>query len=177
MDRRTVLTGCAAFALALAAALRGVGAAQAALIEMRGSPRGERVWFAPIGLAVAPGATVRFVNRDDGNSHTATTYHPDILDRPLRIPPAAEPWDSGLLLPGEEYSVTLTAPGVYDIYCQPHEMAGMIARIVLGTPQDGGWQGPVTGKGDLPGPALAMFPSVERILDAGAVMPETGGQP
>ena len=38
-------------------------------IAMRGSARGERVWFSPQGLAVAPGTTLRFVNRDLDNSH------------------------------------------------------------------------------------------------------------
>lgn len=37
-------------------------------IEMKGTARGEHVWFAPVGLAVAPGTTVRFVNRDPGTA-------------------------------------------------------------------------------------------------------------
>lgn len=55
-------------------------------IAMRGSARGERVWFSPQGLAVGPGTTLRFVNRDPGNSHTSTAYHPDLLGRQRRIP-------------------------------------------------------------------------------------------
>ena len=151
-------------------------AAQALLIEMKGRPRGERVAFAPAGLGAAPGATIRFVNRDAGNSHTATAYHPDILDRPRRIPDAAQPWDSGLLLPDEEFEVTLTAAGVYDLYCQPHEHAGMVARIVVGRPdRDPGWQGPAADASDLPEAALAAFPPVDVILGRGAVMPQDGG--
>ena len=146
------------------------------LVEMKGSPRGEQVWFVPRGLAVAPGATIRFVNRDAGNSHTATAYHPAILDRPQRIPDAAQPWDSGLLLPGEEFEVTLTAPGAYDLYCQPHEHAGMVARIVVGRPdRDPGWQGPALDAGDLPEAALAGFPPIDVILKRGAVMRGKGG--
>lgn len=167
MDRRAVLTGCAA--LLLAPPLR---AADAAVIEMRGTPRGERVWFIPFGLAVAVGTTVRFVNRDPGNSHSATAYHPDIMGRPLRIATAARPWDSGLLLPGEAFAVTLTAPGVHDLYCIPHEMAGMVARIVVGRPGDPGWQGAATDPGDLPQAALDAFPPVDAILKAGALWPE-----
>jgi len=156
--------------LSLPAILR---AAEPTVIEMKGTARGEHVWFAPMGLAVAPGTTLRFVNRDPGNSHTATAYHPEVLDRQQRIPDAATPWDSGLLLPDEAFEVTLTAPGVYDYYCQPHEQAGMVGRIVVGREgQDAGWQGPAPASDDLPPEALAGFPPVEEILSKTEVMPE-----
>lgn len=144
-------------------------------IRMQGTSRGEHVWFAPVGLAVAAGTTVRFVNLDPGNSHTATCYHPTLFDRPQRIPAGATPWDSDFLLPGGSFEVLLTLPGVYDFYCLPHEHAGMVGRIVVGTPGDAGWQGAATEAGDLPAVALDGFPSVEAILKAGRVMPP--GQP
>ncbi len=141
-------------------------------IEMRGTARGERVWFAPIGLAVAPGTRLAWTNRDAGNSHTATAYHPD-NGRGLRIPAAAAAWDSGLLLPGESFGTVLTAPGVYDYFCQPHEMAGMVGRIVVGAPDSAGWQDAAPPSDDLPEAAAAAFPSVAEILRAGRV--ETDG--
>mgnify|MGYP006377594757 FL=1 len=144
-------------------------------IRMQGTSRGEHVWFAPVGLAVAAGTTVRFVNLDPGNSHTATCYHPTLFDRPQRIPAGATPWDSDFLLPNDSFEVLLTLPGVYDFYCLPHEHAGMVGRIVVGTPGDAGWQGAATEAGDLSAVALDGFPSVEAILKAGRVMPP--GQP
>lgn len=138
-------------------------------IEMAGTARGEHVWFSPIGLAVAPGTRLRFVNRDGGNSHTATTYHPANHDRPLRIPEGAEPWDSGYLMPDEQFEVTLSVPGVYDYYCLPHEMAGMVGRIVVGTPSTPGWQPASDAAGDIPEAALAAFPAVEAILRDGRI--------
>ncbi|QQO45333.1 MULTISPECIES: plastocyanin/azurin family copper-binding protein [unclassified Paracoccus (in: a-proteobacteria)] len=176
MNRRKLIIGGAAMLLAAQVRPRLAIAAGPLPVEMKGTPRGEQVWFVPVGLAVTPGATIRFVNRDAGNSHTATAYHPDILDRPRRIPDAARPWDSDLLLPGEEFEVTLTAPGVYDLYCQPHEHAGMVARIVVGRPdRDPRWQGPALDAGDLPKAALAGFPPVGVILERGAVMPPERG--
>ena len=136
---------------------------------MSGTARGEHVWFTPQGLAIAPRGTLRFVNRDRGNSHTATAYHPDIFGRPRRVPQGATPWDSGPLLPGESFEVTLERPGVYDYYCQPHEMAGMVGRIVVGEPRDAGWEDASGDAGDLPAMALAAFPSAEAILAAGRV--------
>lgn len=178
MDRRALITGGAALLWAAAVRPRRSTAAEPVTIEMKGSPRGETVWFVPIGLAVSPGATLRFVNRDPGNSHTATAYHPAIMDRPQRIPGGAQPWDSGLLLPGEAYRITLSVPGVYDLYCQPHEHAGMVARIVVGRPgRDPDWQGPPADAGDLPEAALAAFPPVDAILAHGAVMPGRGETP
>ncbi|WP_090844407.1 cupredoxin domain-containing protein [Paracoccus alkenifer] len=175
MNRRTLIIRGAAVLLAARARPASAQAAPV-LIEMKGSPRGERVAFVPSGVGVAPGTVVRFVNRDAGNSHTATTYHPDILDRPQRIPDAAQPWDSDLLLPEDAFEVTLTVPGVYDFYCVPHEHAGMVGRIVVGTPDDTGWQGPATDPGDLPDAALAAFAAVDVILAQGAVLPP-GGDP
>ena len=139
------------------------------VIEMSGTARGEHVWFRPQGLAIAPGTTLRFVNRDAGNSHTATAYHPDLFGRPRRIPEGAMPWDSGFLLPDEAFEVTLERPGLYDYYCLPHEMAGMVGRIVVGQPGDDGWEDSSSESGDLPEAALAAFPSAEEILAAGRI--------
>ncbi len=139
-------------------------AATTEVIEMRGTTRGERIWFSPRGLAVLPGTTVRFVNLDKGNSHTATTYHPANFDRLRRIPVAAEPWDTGFLLPGESAEVLLKAPGVYDYYCIPHEMAAMVGRIIVGKPGDPGWEGPLPATDDVSTEVLAALPPVAEIL-------------
>lgn len=138
-------------------------------IEMRGTSRGERIWFDPVGLAVTPGTTLRFTNRDPGNSHTATAYHPKIFGRARRIPASAEPWDSDFLLPNESFEVTLTAPGVYDYYCLPHEMAAMVGRIVVGKPGDPGWEDPSGNRDDISADVLAALPAVEAILANGSI--------
>ena len=33
--------------------------------------------------------------------------------------------------PGEKYSVKLTTPGTYGIYCEPHQGAGMVGKIIV----------------------------------------------
>ena len=45
-------------------------------ITMSGNADGSLVWFEPIGLLIQLGQTVRWTNRDPGNSHTTTAYHP-----------------------------------------------------------------------------------------------------
>lgn len=172
-SRRTFLTmgGGVLATLSTPAILR---AAPLEVIEMRGTARGEQVWFRPHGLAVVAGTTIRFVNRDAGNSHTATAYHPENFARTRRIPLPATPWDSDFLLPDESFEVRLTAPGVYDYYCIPHEMAAMVGRIVVGKPDDTGWEAPSMDTDDVSPEVLAALPSVDDILALGRIEQEDG---
>src|SRR5437899_13088066 len=116
------------------AALLGARRRSAAVlevIEMRSDAIGSRVWFDPIGLYVEPGATVRWIVRE--NVHTTTAYHPHNDQHPLRIPESAVPWDSGCLVPpGDDLDSALNVRGVDEQYCMPHEAVGMVGRIVVG---------------------------------------------
>ena len=147
-------------------------AAEAVEIRMQGNTDGSHVWFDPVGLHVEPGQTIRWINLDPGNSHTATAYHPKNFERPLRIPEGAEPWNSDYLLPNESFAVTLTVEGVYDFYCVPHEHAGMVGRIIVGQPGTS----PISssssqpaGSEHLPDSALQAFPPVGEIMRRGIV--------
>ncbi|WP_217636543.1 plastocyanin/azurin family copper-binding protein [Modicisalibacter muralis] len=139
------------------------------LIEMQGTARGERVWFDPFGVAVKPGTTLKFLNRDSGNSHTVTAYHPALFERARRIPKEAEPFNSGYLLPDDSFELTLTIPGVYDYYCLPHERAAMVGRIVVGKPSDKGWDDSAIKAGNVEDNVEAAFPSVKDILTSGKI--------
>ena len=144
-------------------------------IRMRSDARGSRVWFDPLGLRIAPGTTVRWVL--EANVHSATAYHPDNGSWAPRIPAGAAPWDSGILTePGQTFERRLDVPGVYDYYCIPHEMAGMVGRIVVAPAgaSVADLEAPGSAGGDLRPPsaaALAAFPSVAAILRDGAVRP------
>lgn len=170
LSRREALVTGGAFA-ALAALPVAAQGSDPLIITMKGADNGAKVWFSPLGVAIAPGTTIRFVNDDPGNSHTATAYAPDIDGRQLRIPPDAESWDSDYLLPGETFEVRLTVPGVYDYYCRPHEMAGMVGRIIVGSPDDPGFAAAAGDSEDLPPAALAALPAVDDIIARGAVEP------
>jgi plastocyanin len=137
---------------------------------MQGRADGSHVWFDPAGLHIEPGRTVRWTNRDRGNSHTVTSYHPDIFERPLRIPAGVKGWDSDYLLPGETFSMRFDEEGVYDYYCVPHEHAGMVGRIVVGNPPVVEAAAEATpGLTPLPEVALNGFPPVEEIIAKGVV--------
>jgi plastocyanin len=113
--------------LAAPAGFRSVRASGVVEIRLRSDTLGTKVWFDPIGLLVEPGQTIRWVN--EANVHTSTAYHPANDGHALRIPEAAEPWDSGYLVePGDRFEVTLTVPGVYDYFCGPAREIGERAR-------------------------------------------------
>lgn len=157
------------YAASLLAARAGWAVA-AIKIAMRGSADGGRIWFDPVGLYIEPGQTIRFVNHDPGNAHTATSYSPVIDGRPLRIPSRSGGWDSDYLLPEESFEITLEVPGVYDYYCRPHEHAGMVGRIVVGRPESvEGWE-QNEAVGDLPAEVVAAFPAVADIVSMGRVV-------
>jgi plastocyanin len=118
-------------------------------------------YFDPKGLVIDPGTTIQFVNTS--GSHAATAYHPDNDDKPLRIPEDATVWDSGIYTDtGETFEHTFGVEGVYDYYCSPHEMLGMVGRIIVGTPQDGPGTNPPE---ELPPAAQESLPSIESVLD------------
>jgi plastocyanin len=147
-------------------------AAAAVEIRMVGNADGSQVWFDPVGLRIEPGQTIRWINLDPGNSHTATAYHPKNFERPLRIPEGADPWDSDYLLPNESFTVTLTLEGVYDFFCVPHEHAGMVGRIIAGRPSPSSasrLSAQAPGAESIPEIALRAFPSVDEIMRQGVV--------
>lgn len=118
-------------------------------------------YFDPIGLLVEPGTTVTFVNAS--GDHSATAYHPDSGDQPLRIPEDAAPFDSGVYTEDDvTFEHTFDVEGVYDYYCTPHEVMGMVGRIVVGAPNGGPATEPPD---DLPPGARDALPSVDTIVE------------
>lgn len=139
---------------------------------MRSDALGSRVWFDPLGVLIDPGSTVRWVLAE--SAHSTTAYHPENGNHSLRIPEAAEPWDSGILhTPGQSFEITLSVPGVYDYFCLPHEAGGMVGRIVVGEPESGPGTRPFdwfrdrpasAGWRAVPEAARKTFPAVDRIV-------------
>ncbi|WP_212751874.1 plastocyanin/azurin family copper-binding protein [Roseovarius arcticus] len=136
-------------------------------IAMQGRPDGSKVWFDPYGVLIQPGQTVRWTNKDKGNAHTATAYALENYDHPRRMPEGAKPFDSDYLLPDESFEVTLDVPGLYDYFCLPHELSGMVGRIVVAAPEQTGFAD--YPDGDLNAEIIAGFPAVTDILARGSL--------
>src|SRR5262245_47198831 len=71
-----------------------------------------RFYFDPVGLFVEVGQTVRWENSDWGFNVSA--FPPESENHELRIPDAAQPFDSGLMVEGASYSWTFRVEGTYD---------------------------------------------------------------
>jgi plastocyanin len=152
--------------------------ATAATVEVRlmQTPAGQ-TYFDPAGIRIAQGDTVRWVQIS--GFHSITAYHPNNDNHELRIPTSAEAWDSDILLTaypkrGATYERVFTVPGVYDYFCKPHEMAGMVGRIVVAEPGDGPGTKPfgyAPNEHWKPVPQVARdaFPSVAEIMQKGTV--------
>lgn len=134
------------------------------------SADGTHAYFDPVGLWVPSGTVVRW--RVERSVHTVTAYHPANGNRELRIPERAQAWDSGYLTeePGRNaFEYRFVVPGVYDYFCQPHELAGMVGRIVVGEPGSGPGTRPFGWGGDrwqpVPEEAQRAFPPVSLIVE------------
>lgn len=128
-------------------------------------------FFEPSGLAIAPGDTIVFVARTP--HHTVTAYQPR-QGKAQRVPDGVPPFSSPLIPVGSTWSYTFDVPGVYDVWCGPHEMYGMAMRIVVGEASGPGAVPPTdAGPGGTFGAAMTVLldPALDplTILAKGAV--------
>ena len=102
------------------------GGALAAEVEVKMLNKGVEgaMVFEPALVKVAPGDTVKFVATDKG--HNAETIKG-------MLPADATPF---LGKNGEDVAVTFDKPGIYGVKCLPHYGMGMVAMVVVGTPEN-----------------------------------------
>src|SRR6478735_1498687 len=102
------------------------GGALAAEVEVKMLNKGAEgaMVFEPALVKVAPGDTVKFVATDKG--HNAETIKG-------MLPADATPF---LGKNGEDVAVTFDKPGIYGVKCLPHYGMGMVAMVVVGTPEN-----------------------------------------
>jgi pseudoazurin len=117
--RRTVLL-CTILTAALC------GAASAAEIEVKMLNKGATgvMVFEPAYIQIQPGDSVKFVSTDKG--HNAESIEGMLPDGAAEI--------AGKM--GEDTTVAFGKAGVYGIRCKPHYGMGMVAMVVVGTPDN-----------------------------------------
>ena len=118
-------------------------------------------FFDPVGLHVDPGDIVNFELVSP--EHTVTAYHAG-QDRQQRVPESVPPLSSPVLPTGGFWLYRFDEPGVYDLFCAPHERFGMVVRVVVGEETE-----PVV-RGEEGRPPL---PTAATVLDDPALDPET----
>ncbi len=97
--------------------------------EMREDRPNPEFFFDPTGVYVEPGDTVRFSLVSP--FHNVMAYHPG-FGQTRRVPEDVPPISSPLFAEGAYWLYTFDEPGVYDLYCGPHEFLGMVVRVVAG---------------------------------------------
>ena len=102
---------------------------------------GRGLWYYdPVGVFIQPGQTVKWTALRWTPSVTA--FHPDNDNHELRIPEGAQPFDSGMLAAMESFQWTFEVEGTYDYFSKHHEGAGLLGRIVVGSPGGPGERDP-----------------------------------
>ncbi|WP_436908983.1 cupredoxin domain-containing protein [Halosimplex marinum] len=126
-------------------------------------------YFEPTGLAIDVGDTVRFNIATP--HHNINAYHP-AFGYTQRVPDAVPPFSSPILAAGDYWLYTFEQEGVYDIMCAPHEVFGMVGRIVVGSATGPG----SNAVGEAPAPSEQSRPpefTAALVLSDPAMQPET----
>ncbi len=87
--------------------------------------------FSPGTVHIKVGQTVRWRNQSDV-VHTVT-FDPSLAAKKgdVRLPDGAETFNSGDIKPGAVFTHTFDVPGEYHYICVPHELAGMLAVVIV----------------------------------------------
>ena len=115
--------GAAAVAVAASAMLAGGAMAQEVLLGANGGV----LVFEPNEFTVKTGETITFKN-NAGFPHNIV-FDEDAV--PSGVDASKISQEEYLNAPGETYSVTLTVPGTYGFYCEPHVGAGMVGKVTV----------------------------------------------
>lgn len=87
--------------------------------------------FDPASVSIAKGGTVTWKN-GSSTQHTSTDDPSKAANKAdAGLPSGAQPWDSGMLNPGQSFSHTFDVAGTYKYFCIPHESVGMLGTITV----------------------------------------------
>lgn len=104
-------------------------------VQLRIRPRADapvpEFFFEPTGLYVERGDVVKFNLATP--EHNVMAYHPQ-QGRQRRVPTGVPWFSSPVLAGGTFWLYQFDVPGVYDLFCAPHELFGMAMRVVVSNP-------------------------------------------
>ncbi len=87
--------------------------------------------FVPGTVTIRAGQTIKWTN-PSSVGHTVTADPSKAArQKDVHLPKGAEPFNSGIIKPGQTYEHAFTVPGHYKYFCIPHEFAGMIANVIV----------------------------------------------
>ncbi len=87
--------------------------------------------FDPATVTISKGGTVTWQNASS-TVHSATFDPSKAVNKAdVQLPSGVQPFDSGLLQPGQSWSHTFSDAGTYKYTCIPHETLGMHGTVVV----------------------------------------------
>jgi plastocyanin len=87
--------------------------------------------FDPATVTITKGGTVTWTNTSS-MQHTVTDDPVKAVNKAdAQLPPGVQPWDAGLVNPGQTFSHTFDVVGTYKYFCVPHESLGMLGTVVV----------------------------------------------
>jgi plastocyanin len=105
------------------------GAAVAATVEVKMTDTPPV--YIPAKVTIKTGDTVKWTNNAE-TLHTVTFDPAKAVDKSnVKLPKGVEPFDSGFMMPGKDFSHTFKTPGEYEYFCIPHEKDGMIGFVTV----------------------------------------------
>ncbi len=85
--------------------------------------------YRPSEVTITVGQTVEW--RNTSNVVHTVTADPALASNrdDVQLPPGAQPFHSGNMMPGAVFRYTFQVPGTYRYFCIPHEYAGMVGTV------------------------------------------------
>lgn len=139
LTRRQLLVAGLASAGALVLAACGASSSPSASASSGGAGGGstttvkmtDALKFDPATISIKVGDTVHWDNAASISHSSTDDPSKAATASDAKLPSGAQPWDSGLLNPGETFDHQFTVAGQYDYFCIPHESAGMLGHITV----------------------------------------------
>jgi plastocyanin len=87
--------------------------------------------YIPAKVTINKGDTIKWINNAQ-TLHTVTFDPAKAVDKSnVVLPKGVDPFDSGFMMPGKDFSYTFKVPGQYKYFCIPHEKDGMIGYVTV----------------------------------------------
>ncbi|MGH2467646.1 MAG: cupredoxin domain-containing protein [Candidatus Limnocylindrales bacterium] len=139
LTRRQLLVAGLASAGALVLAACGASSSPSASASSGGAGGGstttvkmtDALKFDPATISIKVGDTVHWDNAASISHSSTDDPSKAATASDAKLPSGAQPWDSGLLNPGQTFDHQFTVAGQYDYFCIPHESAGMLGHITV----------------------------------------------
>ncbi len=87
--------------------------------------------YSPDKLTIPRGSTITWLNKSYYSQSVTCDPKKKASDITANLPTGSQPWDSGLLYPGQQYSKRFDVPGTYIYFSLPRLSAATVGTIIV----------------------------------------------